>query len=535
MFFAIVRKELSNHMASFRFWVGALLTIILAFSSTLIAAQDYDLRLESYQQRVSSAQRELQTVSVYSYLQPVAVRPPEPLSVLDQGFESRLGTEVAIHPFSIPVAATAGYRGNELLVSLPTVDLTTIVSGVLGLLALLLTHDSILGEREGGTLRAVFAHGVKRSTLLAGKLTGGLLTLCLPLAVGLLVTLSLFRFEAGISLTIDQWLRVAGLVGAYVAYLCLMLLLGLLISLHSRSTSRALGLSVLGWFVLTIVIPGAARAVAGDLVETGGARRGSEREIAGLMAEQDRRLAEELRRDPLRTAFSGHTAISFANGEHRAVRYRNGSAAYYDSLADYYRFEVKSGTRYASQVLTIQRRYEGRLRAGERLGTGLAVISPAFLLDLLSESFAGTSVAEYDRFLADCRRYRLTLLAYMERKGAFRSWRWFTDDPPGGLHPWPGYLGLSPGEVTPERVGPLFSRLSEPEVAARVRRDREVIQRDPARRLPLEDRPRFIYRGPEFSSSLRHGAAAAGVLLAFNVLAAAAVWARFRRYDLGEG
>ncbi len=533
MFFAIVKKELRNHLASFRFWVGALLTVVLAFSSTLVAARDYDLRLASYERRVASAQQELATVSVYSYLQPVVVRPPEPLSVLDRGFESRLGTEVAIHLFSIPVEATAGYRGNELLVSLPTVDFTTIVSVVLGLLALLLTYDAILGEREDGMLRAVFANSVKRSTLLAGKLTGGLLTLLLPLAAGLLVTLSLFHFEAGVSLTLDQWLRVAGLVGAYVAYLCLMLLLGFLISLHSRSTSRALGLSVLVWFVLTIVIPGAARAVAGDLVETGGARRSSERGIAELTAEQDRRFAAELRRDPIRTAFSGHTAISFANGEHRAVRYRNGSAAYYDSLADYYRFEVQAGSRQAARVFTIQQRYEERLRAGERLGMALAVISPAFQLDFVSESFAGTSVAEYDRFLADCHRYRLALLIYMERQGAFRSWRWFTDDPPGGLHPWPGYLGLSPEEVTPERVAPLFSRLSEPEVAARVRQDREAIQRDASRRLPLDDMPLFTYHGPDVSRSLRHGAAAAGFLLTFNVLAAAAVWTRFRRYELG--
>jgi hypothetical protein len=161
------------------------------------------------------------------------------------------------------------------------------------------------------------------------------------------------------------------------------------------------------------------------------------------------------------------------------------------------------------------------------------VISPAFLLDLLSESFSGASVAEYDRFLADCRRYRLALLAYMERKGAFRSWRWFTDDPPDRLHPWPSYLGLSPDEVSAEQVAPLFSRLSEPEVAARVRQDREAIQQDPSRRLPLDDMPRFTYHGPDLPSAFRHGAAAAGALLAFNILAAAAVWSRFRQYDLG--
>jgi ABC-type transport system involved in multi-copper enzyme maturation permease subunit len=533
LFAAIAGKELHNHLASFRFWVGALLTIVLAYSSTLIAARDYNLRLSRYRDRVASHQQELAAVSVYSYLQPVLIRPPEPLSVLDQGLDSRLGTEVAIHGFSIPVEATSAYGGNELLISLPTVDLTTIVSVVLGLLALLLTHDAIVGEREDGMLRAVFANSVTRSTVFAGKLAGGLLALLLPLAVGLLVSLALFRFEVKAALTADQGLRLAGLVGGYVAYLSLMVLLGLLISLHFRSASRALGMAVLVWFALTVVLPGVTRTVASDLIDTEAARRSSERESGEWTAAQSRQLGQELRRDPLRAIFSGNTAISVAKGENGAIRYRNGSAAYYDSLASYYRFESESGARNAATVFAIQQRYEARLRAGERLAAALALVSPASLLDLLSEAFAGTSIAEHDRFLAASRAYRLTLLAYLERRDAFRSWRWFTDDSPARLRPWPLYLGLSPDEVPPERVAALFSRLSEPAVAARVRQDREEILRDPARLLSLQDLPRFAYRSLGFSTSLRQGAAAASALLLFNLLAAASAWRRFRRYELG--
>ena len=38
----------------------------------------------------------------------------------------------------------------------------------------------------------------------------------------------------------------------------------------------------------------------------------------------------------MRGTLSGHTAISFTRGEQGAVRYRNGSAAYYDALAAYF-------------------------------------------------------------------------------------------------------------------------------------------------------------------------------------------------------
>ena len=530
---AIARKEILHHLASFRFWAGALLTLVLAASSTWIAARDYNLRLSGYRERVANEEKELRSVSVYSYLQPRVVRPPEPLSVLDQGFDSRLGTDVKIHRFAIPVEATGGQRGNELLASGPAVGLTTVVTVVLGLLALLLTCDAVTGEREEGTLKAVFANGVSRGTVLAGKLAGSLLAIALPLTAGLLVSLSVFTLEVKEPLTADQWLRVAGLAGSYLAYLSLALLLGFLISLHVRGTSRALSLSVLVWLIFTIVIPGAAWAVASDLVTTEGTKRSTEARIAELNQEHGRLLAEELRRSPLRAAASGHTAISFANGENRAVRYRSGSAAFYDALAEHYRFEALAGERHASAVFALRQRYQERLRTGERLGAALAALSPAFLLDRLSESFAGTSVAEYDRFLAASRRYRTELLAYVDHKGAFRSWLWFTDDPPGRLHPWPLYLGLSPEEVAQDQVSRLFSRLSEPEVEARIRRDREATERDPSRRLRLDDMPRFAYSGPGFLGSLRHGAAEAGALLILNAIAAVAVWARFRRYELG--
>lgn len=533
MVLALTRKELAHHLASFRFWTGAILAVVLAASSTGIAAQEYDLRLGSYRERVAEHEREIRAASVYSQLQPVLVRPPEPLSVLDQGFENRLGTDVAIHLFGVPVEATGGHRGNELMTFLPATGLTTVVSVVLGLLALLLTCDAIVGERTDGTLRAIFAHGVSRQAVLAGKLAGGLLALLLPLGGALAVSLGMFELEVAAQLDLDQWLRIAALAGAYVGYLSLMLLVGLLISLRVRNTSRALILSVLVWFVTVIVLPAAAGAVAGNLVATQAAKRKANEESARLTAGFERRLAAERRRETLRSSFSGHTAMSFSSGEHRAVRYRFGSAAYYDSLAAYYRFEVASGLLHARQLYRIQERYVERLRAGERLGALLAAPSPAALLERLSQSFSGTSVEAHDSFLAACRDYRLTLLDYLERKGAARSWRWFTDDPPSGLTPWPRYLGLEPGEVDEARARLLFSRLSEPATEGRVRRDREAVAADPSRLLRLDDMPRFVFHGPGVLTTLRWSATEAFSLLGLNTLAAAAVWHRFQREELG--
>lgn len=531
---ACIRKELLHHLASFRFWVGMLLTIVLAAASTWIAARDYELRLERYRERVAAQEDELRSVSVYSFLQPLAVRPPEPLSVLDQGFDAHLGTDVRIHLFTVPTEATGGSRGNELLVALPVaeVDLTTIVAVVLGLLALLLACDAVIGEREEGTLRTVLAQGVRRRTVLAGKVLGGILTLCLPLAAALLTGSAILAATVGPESYEGRGLRVLGLVGAYLIYLGLMFLLGLFVSLRARSSSRALSAAVFLWLVTVIVLPVVAWSAAGSLVDTQEAASRAERRHREIVEAERRQLDLAFARQPLLRTFSGHTATFFANGPNRAVRYRNGSAAFYDSLREYYRLEVASGLRHAEQLDAVQRRYEERLRQSERLGVGLAAISPAFLLDRLSESFSGTSLEDYDAFLEDCRRHRLALIAFLRERGAFRSWRWFTDDSPERLHPWPRFLDLRPEEVAAADVRDLFNRLSSAEIRQRVQSQKDAIEADASRRLDLSDLPRFPYRSPGFLECLRRALPEGIALLSLLVLLAAAVWSDFARYEV---
>ena len=535
MLAACIKKECLHHLASFRFWVGTLLTVILAAAWTLIAAQDFELRRDRYRDRIADQGKELQNVSVYSFLQPLAVRPPEPLSVFNQGFDARLGTDVRIHLFAIPTEAAGGSRGNELLVALPATeaDLTTLVAVVLGLLALLLACDSVIGEREEGTLRTVLAQSVPRHTLLAGKVLGGLLTLGLPLAAALLASSAVLAATLGTAPFQGRWLRILGLVVSYLAYLGLMFMLGLLISLRARSSSRALSASVLLWLVTVIVLPAVAWAAADGFVDTQEAASAAEDRSRQLAAEERRQREAEFARHPLLSTFSGHTATFFANGPHQAVRYRNGSAAYYDALQEYYRFEVESGLRLAEGLDEVQQSYGERLRQSERLGLGLAFLSPAFLLDRLSQSLAGTSLEDYDAFLQACRQQRRALIAFLERRGAFRSWRWFTDDPPGRLHPWPHLLGLQPEEVDPAEVRTLFNRLSSAEVQPRVQLQSRAVEADLSRRLALSDLPRLTYRGPGFLACLRRAAPEGLALLFALALTMAAVWSRFARYEMG--
>ncbi|HEX2224271.1 MAG TPA: ABC transporter permease subunit [Thermoanaerobaculia bacterium] len=529
MLYALVRKELLGHLASFRFWFVSILTVLLAALSTFVAADNYGLRLAGYRAQVAGYQEELRSARVYSYLQPVAVRPPELLSILDRGFETRVGTDVRIHLFEVPVAATHGHPSNELLIAPLPVDLTTLVAVVLGLLALLLTFDAIAGEKADGNWKALFAHPLRRETLLAGKYLGALLAVSLPLAAALAVSLGLTWIETEEGLTLSQLLRAAGLAGAYFGYLSLLVLLGLLLSLSARHPAGALAAAILVWLCLTLLIPGVAWAVAGMAPDAQELRRAAEAGVARLAAEREERFRQELQRDPSRTAFTGHTSAFLTTGSNRAVLRRYGSASYYDSWVDYHAFEAQMGLRYAEAIFATRQRLAASLDKQERRGLAFAALSPGTLLDRLSESFAGTSVADHDRFLESCRSYRAQVIESLRQAGAFQSWRWFTDDPPGGTRPWPTFLALRAEDVTAANARSLFDRLRSPRIEARMRQHRAALEQDPSRRLDLASFPRFSYQGPTFRESLRRASWEAAMLAALNAAAAFLSLAGIRR------
>ena len=65
----------------------------------------------------------------------------------------------------------------DLMQSLVRLDFTTVVAILLSFLAIVLGYDAICGERERGTLQLLLANSVPRSTVVLGKLIGGLLSM----------------------------------------------------------------------------------------------------------------------------------------------------------------------------------------------------------------------------------------------------------------------------------------------------------------------------------------------------------------------
>ena len=116
-------------------------------------------------------------------------RPPNPLSIFNQGLDKRLGNAIEITLGSVPMLWDAEKHGsdNPFLRLFSSIDLVAIFQVVLSLLALLFAYDAIAGEHEAGTLRLMMSHPVRRGQILAAKYIGAMVCLMTPLLISLLL------------------------------------------------------------------------------------------------------------------------------------------------------------------------------------------------------------------------------------------------------------------------------------------------------------------------------------------------------------
>ncbi|MBM3294845.1 MAG: hypothetical protein FJY82_10010, partial [Candidatus Aminicenantes bacterium] len=184
MFRTIVRKEIAANLLSYKFFIVILLASVLVATSLFVMGRDYRNRLADYQLIRPEPGR------------PIAVLPPNPLSVMAKGLEDAMTRSFEVEVIGIE-ARTGRSSANAVFAFFPAPDFVYIVKVVLSLVALLFGFDLVCREREAGTLKLILSNPVSRATLLAGKWTGNFLSLAVPFLLVTGVGVALFALVPG--------------------------------------------------------------------------------------------------------------------------------------------------------------------------------------------------------------------------------------------------------------------------------------------------------------------------------------------------
>ncbi|MDP2914196.1 MAG: ABC transporter permease subunit, partial [Candidatus Aminicenantes bacterium] len=154
MLTAIVKKEIAANLLSYKFFIVILLMTLLLFTSFFVLYKDYKGRQADYE-LVRAKPGE-----------PIAVVPPNPLSIFAKGLDEAMTRSFEISPIGIDVRA-GQKSGNAVFAFFPAPDFVYVVKVVLSLVALLFGFDQVSRERENGVLRLMLSNAVSRATVLA--------------------------------------------------------------------------------------------------------------------------------------------------------------------------------------------------------------------------------------------------------------------------------------------------------------------------------------------------------------------------------
>ena len=449
MFFILLRRELLANLMTFRFSVAMIITLLLVITNFIVLIDDYERRLAAYNTAVKKHQIDPDIVRTYSALKVTVDRPPNPLSIFNQGLDRRLGNSLVIYYNYVPALwdTVSHSADNPFLNLLSSIDLVFIFQVILSLLALLFAYDAVAGEREDGTLRLMLTTPISRGTILLAKYIAAMICLIVPLIISLVLALILLAESGSFNFSGDDWLRMGGILLISMVYLSAFYLIGLLVSTTTRRTATALMLSMLIWGTLVMVYPSLSAFVVNRLMTVDESRlKSAYREIEQIWEAFERKREDFLKKDPVKGEeitfnMKGFCmAPSMSNSNEAKLQYYSGRTVewgyiYPESekqiphVLAFYQFVEPNRLRAAEKT------WQVRVRALEQsyirkasFTRNVMRFSPAAMYDLATEALAGTDFDGIEDFMVAARQYRQTILRYYRDKDAFSSRQWFASD-----------------------------------------------------------------------------------------------------------
>jgi ABC-2 type transport system permease protein len=250
MFWIILQKTLREGFTSFTLLSALSIVTLLVPLVAYTQARYYQRVRADYflRQNIHQAERSHQSV--------VLNRPVPDLLPFFNGVFDNLPVEIALSSES-----AFGNPSSEDLVPLerlfPGIDLSLVIGVVLTLMAVILPHDTVVGDRERGTLKLILSGPVSRRTVILAKMVGEVLLVALSLIYAMLLYITIvFAFSNGtLDLSGSRLLELA--VYALTSLLTLMAFaaLGFAVSSSVTSSSLALSASITIWVAAVLIWP----------------------------------------------------------------------------------------------------------------------------------------------------------------------------------------------------------------------------------------------------------------------------------------
>jgi len=467
----IIYKEILENILSLRFILSLLLAVSLFAAAGFVFVAKYRQESQDYwkdtNENLSSLSEQTKRLCDIARYRQTVYRKPKSLALCTEGFEKYLPNSFRFSVFSMYIPQVRS-RGNFDLGRFSDMDLVFIISLILSFIALIFTYDTICGEKEAGTLRLILAASIHRHKILLGKYIGVMLTLGIPLLLGLLINLLIVISSRDVIISSGDWLKIFTIVLLSLLYLSIFVLLGMFVSSRTAHSANSMVILLLVWVGIVILIPSFGRIIsdAARQSPTGA-------ELQRRLTEADKQIEDD------RTSGKfGRNAGMFSSDPEKCNP--PATARWYNAMREAY-----------NQV------YEDHLNkmmVPVTFGRSFTRLSPTVLYQCASESIAGTGINRFKSLYQQVKRYQQDLKEYVRSKDA---------EDPESLH-----LLCDHGQAISQWG---------------------VISKKP---VSFGTVPKFQERDPALAKSLQWAIWDIGLLALFNLVFFAASFVSFLRYDV---
>jgi ABC-type transport system involved in multi-copper enzyme maturation permease subunit len=399
----IIKREILDYLLSPKFVFVFLLCFILVVLSLYIGILNYNSELKEYRAAVALNNKNLENQPNYPSLAAIGMKinkSPQVLSTIVCGIYDNLGRVAKVTVAYDPSLIDSKLDSNPIYAIFGNIDLTYIVEIILSLFAILFTYDSIVGEKESGTLKLVISNNIPRYKIIIGKALGGYLSLLLPFTIPLILCLIILTIHPVIDFSVEDWIRISLIFLLYLLYISVFFSLGIFISSRTTSASNSLLILLFIWIFFVTIIPKLSIMIAGHLKKIPS--------VHEITAEKDAFLQQIQGRVP--------DLIQKWTEKNEDLKYKNSS----EYISKYKKYLEELQNDLTSQIdkknNSIEGNYQLLKRNQRKLAMNLSRISPASALISSTMRLARTGTNEHDRLLNSIRSYKPVFTQWVNKK-----------------------------------------------------------------------------------------------------------------------
>ncbi|MCK4966630.1 ABC transporter permease subunit, partial [bacterium] len=243
MIYTIIRKETLEIIQTKIFLFAFVFMLIISAVCSFVLVDDFnEKKSENIEYRISHERiLDFTTPGRLGGMLLAPVRPLPKLSMLFHGVNDFFGMP--------------SIDRDSVVRLFPPTDFFLIIGIFMSLLAIMFSFSAVSGEKEEGTLRAIFSNPLKRAKLLIGKWIGGVISLSIPFSACYIFAILVVILRADIILGTTEGLSLFLIYILGLIYISLFYLIGLYVSAKTKEPHISMLAALLIWAFLVLVMP----------------------------------------------------------------------------------------------------------------------------------------------------------------------------------------------------------------------------------------------------------------------------------------